>query len=175
MRKFFILIIFFMLVSIPVFSDTDEDCMACHDDTDLKAEDGTSLFVDIERFKSSVHGELELSCTDCHMDLQGFDDYPHEEKLERLNIVNRIQKSISESINNSLIGTTEEVFVDSYSPRNPRLMSGRTRTNKVVNFPARENVLYTLHGIQIQAASAYALKGILFRDTVDPSEDEKLT
>ena len=81
MRKFPILVILFMIVSGISLAGTDEDCMVCHEDSDLKAEDGTSLFVDMEKFNSSVHGELELSCTDCHMDLQGVEDFPHAEKL----------------------------------------------------------------------------------------------
>lgn len=85
MRKFLILVLFCMVVSIPIFSATDEDCMACHEDPDLKTEDEISLFVDIEKFNSSVHGGLGLSCTDCHMDLQGVEDYPHAEKLVEVN------------------------------------------------------------------------------------------
>ena len=81
MKKFFILIIFFVIISGLSLSAADEDCMACHEDPDLKTEEEASLFVDIEQFNSSVHTEAGISCVDCHMDLQGFEDYPHSEKL----------------------------------------------------------------------------------------------
>jgi hypothetical protein len=60
----------------------EEECMVCHEDPDLKTEEGKLLFVDYEKFLSSVHGKLEFSCIDCHLDLQGFEDFPHPEKLQ---------------------------------------------------------------------------------------------
>jgi predicted CXXCH cytochrome family protein len=82
MKRYLTLLIFFILVCVPIFSASDEDCMACHEDPDLKTEEGKSLFVDYDKFLSSVHGESEISCVGCHSDLQGFEDFPHAEKLE---------------------------------------------------------------------------------------------
>jgi len=82
MKKLLILVVFFMLACVPIFSEADEDCMICHEDPDLKTEEGKLLFIEHVKFLSSVHGESGISCVGCHSDLQGFEDFPHAEKLE---------------------------------------------------------------------------------------------
>lgn len=64
----------------PVLAQSDEECLACHTDPDVVSGE-RSLFVDQEKFASSVHGMAGFSCVDCHADLAGFEDYPHEEDL----------------------------------------------------------------------------------------------
>jgi predicted CXXCH cytochrome family protein len=59
----------------------NEDCLACHGDKDLKTAAGKSLFVDVERFAGSIHGQAEIACTECHADLKNVEDFPHAEKL----------------------------------------------------------------------------------------------
>jgi len=56
--------------------------MACHEDMDLKSDDQKLLFVDYEKFVSSVHGTVGITCIDCHSDLKGIEDFPHTEKLK---------------------------------------------------------------------------------------------
>ena len=56
--------------------------MICHEDPDLKTEEGKLLFIEYVKFLSSVHGESGVSCVGCHSDLRGFEDFPHAEKLE---------------------------------------------------------------------------------------------
>ncbi len=70
---------------VSILSGAEEDCMACHEDPDLKSKDEKPLFVDGEKSKSSIHGAAGISCTDCHIDLQGFDDFPHPERLQQVN------------------------------------------------------------------------------------------
>jgi len=82
MKNLTIFIIFFLIVFIPCFCQSDEDCMACHEDSDLKTEEGESQFVDYDTFLASIHGKSGISCVDCHSDLQGFEDFPHPEKLQ---------------------------------------------------------------------------------------------
>ena len=60
---------------------SNDDCLSCHGDKDLKSALGRSLFLDQEKFKASVHGQAEIGCTDCHTDLQKIKDFPHAEKL----------------------------------------------------------------------------------------------
>ncbi len=57
------------------------DCLACHADAGLRMAAGTSVAVDPERFRASVHGQAEVSCVDCHADLRTVKDFPHAEKL----------------------------------------------------------------------------------------------
>ncbi len=81
MKKSSILVVFFLVLYVPIFSQSDEDCMVCHEDTDLTTDDQKSLYVDNEKYKSSIHGELGFSCIDCHVDLKDVEDFPHPEKL----------------------------------------------------------------------------------------------
>ncbi len=59
-----------------------DDCLACHEDPDLtKMRKGReiSLYIDIDKYRQSVHGEWE--CIDCHADLADV-DFPHDEEVE---------------------------------------------------------------------------------------------
>ena len=50
----------------------DADCLACHGDASLTAEENgktVSLFVDQTKFKHSVHGGM-FTCVDCHKDVK---------------------------------------------------------------------------------------------------------
>ena len=62
---------------------TADDCLACHDDNDLKREKaGTSVTVKKDAFMASVHAPL--ACVDCHADL-AHAELPHAEHLARVN------------------------------------------------------------------------------------------
>jgi len=77
-----VLVAVFLLPVPKAQAQSMDDCLMCHEDTDLTTErEGReiSLFVDLERFEGSVHGDLE--CITCHLDLDGT-DFPHEERLE---------------------------------------------------------------------------------------------
>ena len=59
-----------LLLSAPAaFSQSNDDCLTCHADKELKSGSGKSLFVDGEKFAGSSHGQAEISCVDCHADL----------------------------------------------------------------------------------------------------------
>ncbi len=82
--RLFCLVLAVLLVSAgpaPRAQDVD-DCLTCHEDPDLTTErDGfeVSLFLDIDKYHSSVHGDMD--CIDCHQDLIDV-EFPHEEDLE---------------------------------------------------------------------------------------------
>lgn len=61
----------------------NDDCLACHNDPDVKRSDGSSVTVAPNRFAESVHGPL--SCVDCHADLSTTTDFPHPDKLAPVN------------------------------------------------------------------------------------------
>jgi len=67
----------------PIPSDAQNDtCLICHGDADTFEEaDAARLTVDESVFADSIHGLLELECTACHVDLEGFEDFPHAEQL----------------------------------------------------------------------------------------------
>jgi nitrate/TMAO reductase-like tetraheme cytochrome c subunit len=59
----------------------NETCLACHGDKDAQRADGTSIAVAGAAFAQSVHGEMQLKCTDCHADVSVL-KLPHPEKLK---------------------------------------------------------------------------------------------
>ncbi|OGL45075.1 MAG: tRNA (N6-isopentenyl adenosine(37)-C2)-methylthiotransferase MiaB [Candidatus Schekmanbacteria bacterium RBG_13_48_7] len=89
---------------------------------------------------------------------------PESVKRSRLNEVNQLQKEISESINKTYIGTNVEIFIDEYCPKKTGLLSGRTRTDKIVFCSEQPDLLYTFRDILIESASPYALKGVILSD-----------
>ena len=78
------LIVSFLLVIVSGYGQTvsNEECLDCHSDSTLTKtlETGQekSLFVDLEKFTSSLHGEFE--CVVCHTDIE---EIPHEEDLKK--------------------------------------------------------------------------------------------
>lgn len=96
LKRHAVFFIVLMMFFIPCFSQTDEDCMACHEDSELRTEDDKSLYVDYEKFLSSVHGKAGFSCINCHSDLEGFEDFPHPEKLQAVSCGNCHDKSLEE-------------------------------------------------------------------------------
>jgi nitrate/TMAO reductase-like tetraheme cytochrome c subunit len=81
-----VLLLALLLGSLPLFvrAQSDEDCLACHEDKDLKSEKGLPVFVDGEKAKASVHGQAGISCVDCHADLGAVSDYPHASPLRKV-------------------------------------------------------------------------------------------
>jgi len=60
---------------------TNEDCLACHS-SEMDRSKGKAIPPVGEIFAKSVHGQMEISCVDCHADLQG-KELPHAEKLAK--------------------------------------------------------------------------------------------
>ena len=63
-------------------AQSNEDCMMCHEDTDLETERQgriKSLFVNQDLFDKSVHNDIE--CVICHQDAE-VEEFPHPEILE---------------------------------------------------------------------------------------------
>jgi hypothetical protein len=65
-------------------AQSDEDCLTCHSDPELKRAEGASLSVSQEKYARSSHGQAGLACLDCHADLRGIRDFPHAERLKRV-------------------------------------------------------------------------------------------
>lgn len=59
-----------------------------------------------------------------------------DEKSRRLLALQSLQREITEACNASQIGRTVEVLVEGPSRRDPGAWKGRTRANRIVNFPA---------------------------------------
>jgi tRNA-2-methylthio-N6-dimethylallyladenosine synthase len=66
------------------------------------------------------------------------DDVPLEEKKRRLHAVEQLQESIARELNAPSVGRTEEVLIEAHQVAGRQHQwRGRTRTNKLVFFPAQ--------------------------------------
>lgn len=89
------------------------------------------------------------------------DQIPEHEKMERLRMLNTVVSEVSLRRNKRYLGSTVEVLVEGKSERNPERLSGRTRTNKLVNFEGDESLTGKLVDVEITAANPWALRGTL--------------
>ena len=60
---------------------SNDECLGCHSNS-LDRSKGKAIPAIGETFADSVHGQISLSCVDCHSDLQG-KDLPHDDKLAK--------------------------------------------------------------------------------------------
>jgi len=91
------------------------------------------------------------------------DDVPREVKLERLGRLLELQKEITREANRAYTGKTVEVLVDGPARRDNE-MQGRTRSNKIVNFPGSPDMVGRLIEVRIVAAYQNSLKGRLLSE-----------
>ncbi len=88
--------------------------------------------------------------------------------MSRLHDIEAVQERIATEINDALLGTTQEVLVESL-PADRRglkeaVLSGRTRTNKLVHWPGplgqAESRLGEMIHVRITRAGPWALRGL---------------
>lgn len=89
------------------------------------------------------------------------DDVPEAVKRRRLNELFATQAPISNALNADLLGTVQEVLVEGPSQRDAAVLTGRTRTNKVVAFAAGGCEAGDLVRLLISEASGSSLRGVL--------------
>lgn len=87
------------------------------------------------------------------------DQVPENVKKERFELLVNVQNQISKRINDKLVGETIEVLVEGISKTNPSIYTGRTRTNKIVNFKGREDLVGELVKVNIDKAFTWSLEG----------------
>jgi tRNA-2-methylthio-N6-dimethylallyladenosine synthase len=87
------------------------------------------------------------------------DQIPEPEKYERLRLLNSVVAEVSLKANKRYLGRTVDILVEGRSQRNPERLSGRTRTNKIVNFEGPQDLIGKLVDVEIESASPWALKG----------------
>lgn len=86
----------------------NESCMECHSDDMLVRSESTgmkdSLYVDLEKFKYSVHNVNGIACVDCHADITELDmdaDVPHPVNLAPV-ACNSCHEEVAEAYTNSV-------------------------------------------------------------------------
>jgi tRNA-2-methylthio-N6-dimethylallyladenosine synthase len=80
-------------------------------------------------------------------------------KQDRLSILQKIQGDITLQKNQAFEGKREEVLVEGRSKQSDRDVTGRTRSNKIVNFPGDMNLVGKLVPVKIMKAYAHSLRG----------------
>jgi tRNA-2-methylthio-N6-dimethylallyladenosine synthase len=95
------------------------------------------------------------------------DDIPMEVKKRRLAELNDVLNEISKRKNLALEGQVVEVLVEGESKKNPEVLSGRTRTNKLVNFVGPKHLIGKMVYVSIEKAQTWTLKGKWVEDISD--------
>jgi tRNA-2-methylthio-N6-dimethylallyladenosine synthase len=91
------------------------------------------------------------------------DDVLPEVKQRRLEILQTLQREITLKKNKKLEGKVKEVLVEGHSRNSPHTMMGRTRCNRIVNFPGGSEVIGALVQVQIKEGLYNSLRGELCR------------
>ena len=87
------------------------------------------------------------------------DDVPQDLKEDRLKRLLDLQCNISERRNKDMKGKVVEVLVDGFGKKDPLLLTGRTRTNKIAVFKGEKNMIGKFINIKIESVTPHALKG----------------
>lgn len=87
------------------------------------------------------------------------DQVSYEVKHERFNRLLEKQYPITLKRNLAQVGKGLEVLVEGPSRKNPRVLVGRSRDNRVVNFPGSEELAYKLIWVDILKAHTWHLEG----------------
>lgn len=92
----------------------------------------------------------------------GFPDQVEvETKRDRITRLIALQERCSEERNRRLAGEEVEVLVEGESKTDPDMLSGRTRTNKLVHFPGPRDLTGTLVRVQVEETHPWTLYGRL--------------
>jgi len=92
------------------------------------------------------------------------DGVPREEAMRRLQELQSIQKAITRERNRALEGTKAEVLAEGVSKNSSLELTGRTRSNKIVNFEGGRNLVGELVEVAIIKGCANSLKGAQVKD-----------
>lgn len=94
------------------------------------------------------------------------DDVLHKEKKDRLQRLNGLMNEIGLRKNQALEGDVVEVLVEGVSKNNSDVLSGRTRTNKLIHFRGPEHLKGQTVFVRITRSKTWTLDGELVSDDV---------
>ncbi len=97
------------------------------------------------------------------------DSVPDEIKKDRLQRLHELQNRISREKNEALQGKVVEVLVEGESKNNAEVLSGRTRTNKLINFRGDKQLIGTFVYVRITDPKTWTLRGEVMEN---PEEDK---
>ncbi|WP_054956150.1 tRNA (N6-isopentenyl adenosine(37)-C2)-methylthiotransferase MiaB [Paenibacillus dakarensis] len=87
------------------------------------------------------------------------DNVPMEVKSERLQRLNAVINENSRKSNDCLLGATVEVLVEGISKNNHSMLSGRTRSNKLVHFEGSADLIGSFVHVKITDPMTWYIKG----------------
>jgi tRNA-2-methylthio-N6-dimethylallyladenosine synthase len=87
------------------------------------------------------------------------DDCPPEVKQRRLERLQELQRGMTLKKNKGLEATVQEVLVEGRSRNSPDHMTGRTRCNRIVNFPGNQELVGELVNVKITEGLQNSLRG----------------
>ena len=87
------------------------------------------------------------------------DDIPDEEKGRRVSEITTLQHAIAQEINAGMIDRAEVVLVEGRSKQGDRDVTGRTRSNKIVNVEGDLSLVGKLVPVHITKAYPHSLRG----------------
>ena len=80
-------------------------------------------------------------------------------KHARFQKLSDLLNDISLGKNEKLLGETFEVLVEEVSKNNPEVLTGRTRSNKLVHFKGDKSLIGTMVNVKIENAKTFTLEG----------------
>ena len=87
------------------------------------------------------------------------DDVPEAEKTRRIVALQALQREIQGKLYQEVVGTDEQVLVESRSRRRDWELSGRTSGNTVVNFGGDPGLIGRIVTVRISGANPNSLRG----------------
>ena len=84
---------------------------------------------------------------------------PEETKSARFNRLKELADSMTAESIKKYVGTVQKVLVEGESKTNPDVLTGRTRSNKIVNFVGDKNLIGKEVDIEITSEHVWYLKG----------------
>jgi tRNA-2-methylthio-N6-dimethylallyladenosine synthase len=97
------------------------------------------------------------------------DDVEEAEKTRRIVALQALQRGIQSALNEALVGRTVDVLVDAASRRRDSEVSGRTRTNVVVNLPGPSAWIGRTLAVRIERAGPHSVWGRIDNGAAAPS------
>lgn len=88
---------------------------------------------------------------------------PEEVKHERFDRLKSLAESQIEGNNQKYVGTIQKVLVEGRSKTNENMLTGRTDTNKVVNFEGKEEIIGQMTELKIVSEHMWYLKGEIIK------------
>jgi tRNA-2-methylthio-N6-dimethylallyladenosine synthase len=101
------------------------------------------------------------------------DQVPAGVKAERLARLLDLQGHITLAAHQRLVGETGEVLVEGESKRSANELSGRLRTNQVVNFSGPGELVGQLVSVEITEAHPHSLKGRWVAELPSPGRQSR--